>query len=280
MKHLKIVLVTHTNKTLRTIRMLANELKWKLYTKKNALLHKENCDVLVLFGNIGTTLYNTLLYKIYPKTVINKQPAVLNAINKLKTFNILSQVPEINLPEFTQNPLVASKWLEKPGTIVVGRELLTGSQGKGIQIITNPNTEFNLPLYTKYIKKYLELRVHCVCCNDNHTETYVQEKRRRKNFAGTINQYVRNVKNGWVYCTHVYSVKGDAIHEKAIIQAKAAIKALELTYGAVDIVYNKLQDKCYVLEVNTAPRIVGSTINFYAKAFNLLIKDISNDTTA
>ena len=48
------------------------------------------------------------------------------------------------------------------------------------------------------------------------------------------------------------------------IQACACIN---LNYGAVDIIYNKKQNKCYVLEINTAPGLINQTANLYANNF-------------
>ena len=45
-----------------------------------------------------------------------------------------------------------------------------------------------------------------------------------------------------------------------------AIKVLGLDFGAVDIIYNKQEDKWYVLEVNTAPGIYGTTLDKYVNA--------------
>jgi glutathione synthase/RimK-type ligase-like ATP-grasp enzyme len=46
----------------------------------------------------------------------------------------------------------------------------------------------------------------------------------------------------------------------------AAVSALGLDFGAVDIIWNEREDKCYVLEVNTAPGLQGSTLENYANA--------------
>ena len=46
----------------------------------------------------------------------------------------------------------------------------------------------------------------------------------------------------------------------------AAIKALGLDFGAVDIIYNEAEDQHYVLEVNTAPGLEGTTLQKYTEA--------------
>lgn len=48
--------------------------------------------------------------------------------------------------------------------------------------------------------------------------------------------------------------------------ALAACNALGLESGAVDIIWNEKENKCYVLEVNTAPGICGITTKKYTDA--------------
>ena len=46
-----------------------------------------------------------------------------------------------------------------------------------------------------------------------------------------------------------------------------------LDFGAVDLIWNEHENKCYVLEVNSAPGIEGTTLQQYVTAF---AKDIKN----
>ena len=43
--------------------------------------------------------------------------------------------------------------------------------------------------------------------------------------------------------------------------------AIDLQFGAVDIIWNEKENKCYVLEINTAPGLVGTTLTKYTEAF-------------
>jgi D-alanine-D-alanine ligase-like ATP-grasp enzyme len=47
----------------------------------------------------------------------------------------------------------------------------------------------------------------------------------------------------------------------------AAVAAVGLDFGAVDIIWNQTQDRCYVLEINTAPGLCNTTCQKYAEAF-------------
>jgi len=48
----------------------------------------------------------------------------------------------------------------------------------------------------------------------------------------------------------------------------ASVMALGLDFGAVDIVYNENDNKAYVLEINTAPGLSGTTLEKYVEVFS------------
>jgi D-alanine-D-alanine ligase-like ATP-grasp enzyme len=76
-----------------------------------------------------------------------------------------------------------------------------------------------------------------------------------------VNFKIRSYENGWVFCRENIQ-KPDDLEAVSI----AAVSAIGLTFGAVDVIYNEKQNKCFVLEVNTAPGLTGTTINSYATA--------------
>lgn len=109
--------------------------------------------------------------------------------------------------------------------------------------------------FVKYQKKKNEYRVHVF----NGSVIDITQKKKRKGV--TVDTKIRNYHNGWVYCRDdVY------IPEGIELLAIRTIKALNLHFGAVDIIWNELQNKCYVLEVNTAPGLTGTTLERYADA--------------
>ena len=79
--------------------------------------------------------------------------------------------------------------------------------------------------------------------------------------------YVRNLANGWVFCRDNV-VEPDGLRDAAV----SACAALGLDFGAVDIIWNERENKCYVLEVNTAPGLQGTTLENYANAIAAWIK--------
>lgn len=180
------------------------------------------------------------------------------AVNKLKTFVILDD-NKIPIVDYTAEKDTAQGWLNQ-GHTVIARATLNGFGGQGIDIIT-PDMELpNAVLYTIYKKKKHEFRVHVI----RGEVVDVTQKKKRKNTP--IDTKIRNFKNGWVYCRSDIHIS-DALKHLAL----NAVEALNLEHGAVDIIWNELLDKYFVLEINTAPGLVGTTLETYTNAF---IKDI------
>ena len=185
---------------------------------------------------------------------LNHPSSVLAAINKLETFNILSNV-NINVPEYTSSRLRANDWISE-GTLVVGRGSLKGHSGEGIILLSNEVHEaLHLPLYVKYKKKRSEYRVHVF----RDTVIDIQEKRKERGFdRNELQARIRSHENGWVFCRDDLNIP-DSLEQIA----KDSINALGLDFGAVDIIYNERENKCYVLEVNTAVGMEGETAQIY-----------------
>ena len=181
---------------------------------------------------------------------INNPLSTRVAGNKLLTFQALQQAGNVNIPEFTYERNIAAAW----GTTIVARGTLTGHSGIGISICNVGEDIPVVPLYVKYIKKQKEFRVHVIFGK----VVDIQQKKKREGFENA-NFQVRNHANGWVYCR-------ENITEPAGLRDNAlnAVAALGLAFGAVDIIWNEKQNKCYVLEVNTAPGLEGSSVKMYA----------------
>jgi hypothetical protein len=151
----------------------------------------------------------------------------------------------------------AREWLNDNRT-VVARQVLTGYGGAGI-VVVPPGQELPpAPLYTKYVSKMSEFRVHCV--GDEIID--VQRKAARRDVPpDRINWQVRNHGNGFIY------VRGDVKAPRDVLdQALAAFRHTRLDFGAVDVLWNQKGQKAYVLEINTAPGLEGQTLTNYSNA--------------
>lgn len=199
--------------------------------------------------------------------VLNKPAAVRNAVNKLTTFHKLEEA-RVNIPTFQTEPPTAQ---QRRNTIWLARQTLTGSAGEGIVVIRPDDA---LPqqaqLYVKYIKKLVELRLHVV----RDEVILVTQKRKRDGAEQDANQkLIRSYDNGWVHAVHDQTIE---ITEEMQIQALNAVQALNLDFGAVDMVIDKDTNVPYVLEVNTAPGISGeSTIEAYKNAFTKAYQELT-----
>lgn len=225
-------------------------------------------DVIINWGNgrVPDWNYNNVI-------MINPPDKVARAGNKLLAFNMMEGTTPI--VSHATNPVNARAWLQEGHKVVV-RHTLRGHSGEGIELLTGAETPVPLaPLYTKYIKKNREYRVHVFRYDykngyplsegePHYSVVDVQQKLKRQDTpTEEVNYQIRNHHTGWIYA------RQDIDIPVCIIEAaKAAVRALELDFGAVDIIYNERYNTCYVLEVNTAPGLSGdTTFNTYVDQF-------------
>ena len=189
--------------------------------------------------------------------VFNKPEAVGIASNKLLAFKELDKAG-ISIPVATTDKEKAKELFE--GKDVVCRHKLTGHSGEGIEIIGKREWIPDSKLYVEYIPKTQEYRVHVV----KEQIVDIQRKARDKGVPDEeVNWKVRNHKNGFVYARE----GGIELPEHTKYMCIKAVASLGLDFGAVDLVYNEKRDRYYVLEVNTAPGLFGTTLERYVEAF-------------
>jgi len=197
--------------------------------------------------------------KVGHQRVVNK----LDFFESVEAHNKLSPAKHVNIPEWTTDPKVVCSWIDTEDKVVVARTILNGHSGAGIKLLGGDNTHVvtYAPLYVQYKKKKHEYRVHIF----NSEVIDVTQKKKRRD-AEFIDTKIRNHKNGWVYAREDVTEPQD-LRE----QAQRAMLAVSLKFGAVDLIWNQLENKCYVLEINTAPGLVGTTLTNYVQA---ILKDI------
>lgn len=225
----------------------------------NGLYSPKKNHIIVNWGNGQTPKWEGKVVGAF----LNRPNRTLNAINKIKAFSLMGKAG-VSIPEWTTDKAVAASWLDD-GAKVIARKTVTGTQGKGITIIDNKEDLHPAPLYTKYKKKKQEFRVHVFLGQ----VIDVQEKRKRKGVEA--NALIRTEGNGWVFCRGGVKLEGeqrDKIHNEAI----NSVLAVGLDFGGVDIIWNEHEKKAYVLEVNSAPGIEGTTVEVYAKALSRVLE--------
>ncbi len=197
-------------------------------------------------------------------TLLNSTKAVSLAANKFFTFSSLSGADVPTVP-WTANLAVAKEW-QAAGSIIVVRTLLTGHSGAGI-IIVEPGEDLpEAPLYTRYVNKVREYRVHATKLDVVDTQQKIRDP--------------AQVPKSWKIRSHdngfIFKRNGIALSVARDELAVKAVQTLGLDFGAVDIIEDKV-GQFYVLEVNTAPGLEGQTIVAYQQALSELANYATNN---
>ena len=182
------------------------------------------------------------------------------ASNKLESFSRIKEKPYC--PSFFTDKESAIKAMEEGVEQIVCRTILNGHSGNGIIIADKPEDLVDAPLYVEYIPKKDEYRIHVAFGK----AFFVQRKARSKDVPDDkVNWKVRNHANGFIYQHNDVTPHLDVINA-----AIDAVDALLLDFGAVDVIWNDKKAKAYVLEVNTAPGLQGTTLEKYKEVFEVL----------
>jgi glutathione synthase/RimK-type ligase-like ATP-grasp enzyme len=206
-------------------------------------------DLVVNWGNSSP---GNLPVNCRESILLNHPECVLHASNKLFAFMRLRE-GGVSTPRFAITPEEAKDWNR-----VVCRSRLRASGGAGI-IIKGKGEELpEAPLYVEYIPKDGEYRAHVFM-----GEVIAFQKKVRAT-GGNADPLVRNHSAGWVYSRNVEAAP--EIRGMVCSQAIAAVSAINLSFGAADVIYSRKKNAAFVLEVNTAPGIEGSTVLDYANA--------------
>lgn len=241
----------------------AKSLADSLSTQLNAKVRRVRPDCLYkptprsLIVNYGASQWPA--WTPLSRTWLNKPSAVAVASNKLSAFRRFSE-ENIACPEWTTSQNQATDWMNL-GSLILCRTMLNSHSGRGIILAStdlDQRTVLPAPLYVKYKKKRKEFRVHVF----NGRVIDVQEKRKARDaLDNPLRNFIRNHDNGWVFCRDSITCP-DGLHSLAV----DACRSLGLDFGAADIIWNESENKCYVLEVNTAPGLEGTTLTNYTNA--------------
>lgn len=235
---MKLYIFAH-NKASEGAKLLAQKLEAKRIKHDGSSFRPARTRLVINWGSSG-------LPAGIGDAVLNRNSG--RASNKLEAFNALKEAG-VCVPNFTTTKAEAT-W-----ELGLARTILNGSSGRGILLWNRGEQIPDAPLYVEYIKKKHEFRVHVLRGNVIH----VQQKKLKNGFEANK---IRSHDNGYVF-----AVNDIQVPENVKSQAVAAVAALGLDFGAVDVVYNAKQERAYVLEVNTAPGLCDTTATKYAEAF-------------
>jgi glutathione synthase/RimK-type ligase-like ATP-grasp enzyme len=189
--------------------------------------------------------------------VINHPDHVARASNKLSAFAAMG-FRNVPIVPYTPDLNVAQEWIQG-GSAVVCRTITRGSGGRGIEVAETLDQLVNAPLYTRYVKKESEWRIHIVGGGVSDIQRKVRDNRVPDD---QVDWRIRNHDRGFIFQRH------DINPPVQVVSAAAeAVAALELDFGAVDVIYNAHYQQAYVLEVNCAPGLEGTTLENYINSF-------------
>jgi glutathione synthase/RimK-type ligase-like ATP-grasp enzyme len=212
----------------------------------------------------GDVIVNWGLVDVLPHaTYLNPPSAVELAADKLATFKCLTAHGIATPNHQTFKPTGSDLWL--------ARTTLHGHSGDGI-VLATPDQLPSAPLYTQHIPKVAEYRAIVV---NGQVVDFKQKLKRRpysdENPTGHVGEHHPHV---WSY-DNGYIFAREGIERPADLDTISinTMQALGLNYGALDIIKSE-DGKLYILEVNTAFGLDGSTTSLVASAIQRLIYEL------
>lgn len=183
--------------------------------------------------------------------LLNSPSAVGRCVNKRTFFQHIGTMTGVDW--YTSKEDAIRAMIDRRVKMVC-RTSLTGSSGAGIVIARDASEVVDAKLYTVYVPKHLEYRLHVF----DGEVVAVQQKRRRNGYEqGSRDEaLIRNAGNGWVYAVD----NVDPVPSLAITRAVRCVGAAGLDFGAVDIIIGRDDGVPRVLEINTAPGIESPTV--------------------
>ena len=230
---------------------------------------------IVNWGNSTTDLSQLPSVKVF-----NKPANVRTASHKLD-FKAISAENEgaslpVCIPDWTTSVAEARRWYSD-GHDVVCRHTLQGHSGDGLELVKYDDDVIasravpKAPLYTKYVKKRDEYRVHVV----QGVATFVQRKARERGSESLVNYQIRNHSNGFIFVTQDLNP-----HKSVIAEAVNAVNALGLDFGAVDVIWNERRKVATVIEVNTACGLTSPlSIQRYTHALKVMVTGVGSQVS-
>jgi hypothetical protein len=225
--------------------------------------HPRRADQVINWGN-GSLDRDSRMSGVH--NMLNHPRDVSTWSNKLMAFNHCASVGlQESIPPYTTDREVAQSWLDEESRVIV-RHTLHGNSGTGIEVINHGDTLPTAPLYTKYVKRKSEWRIHFIRGAEGTLEYMYQQKRRRKDTPDAqVDWQVRNYKNGFIYAIDEIDVIPD-MHLKRVGKLIHTATEGNLDFGAADVVFaSKASGGQFILlEINTACGIESPTLaEFY-----------------
>ncbi len=202
------------------------------------------------------------VFRVHPARVAEKARRLArkffsvtqNPLNKIEQFQRFHD-RGVSHPQFARDENAARVLACKT---LFARTLVNSTNGRGIVEFDRDVAVYpRAPLYTEYIPKKAEYRFHVF----NGEVIDIQQKKKKRGFENERDTRIRNLANGYIYCRDGVNPPAGAAD-----LAVRAVEACGYLYGAVDLIYNERRNQSYVLEVNSRPGLMGTTLEKYADA--------------
>lgn len=229
----------------QSAKALATALEGKVLKHVGSKYRPKRGDVVVNWGS-GLDMAG----RFGPATVLNVD--VTTAQCKLKSFKAFQEA-DVRVPEFWTD----KKDIPDDAFPVVCRTKLRGHSGDGIVIAKDVGELVNAPLYTRYIKKKDEYRIHVI-----GGQGFFCQRKARKLDNENPNWQVRNLAGGFVFV----EVEENDVPADVLAVATLCTAALGIDFGGVDVMWNEREGRAYALEVNTACGLEERTAEKYKAA--------------
>jgi glutathione synthase/RimK-type ligase-like ATP-grasp enzyme len=185
--------------------------------------------------------------------VLNKKKAIELARDKYNSLIVLKKAG-IEVPKISQNPSdLKFPFLARKSHHQEAKDLFLCLQSRDTIQAKKSGADY----YIQYVPTKKEFRIHII--NDKIVKVF----EKIPSYDDKMITFVRN--NAFA------SFKTTDFDEANKIALKA-VKILGLDFGAVDIILGD-DNKLYVLEVNTAPRLNSNTLEIYVEEFTKLLKE-------
>lgn len=222
-------------------------------------------DIVINWGRSGVQVYDDRV------VLINSRRAVGICADKRVTLTALS--------DYNESDIVRPIPIYRPGsprmTPVVARTELTGHSGSGAVLIRPEDELIEAPLYTKYVEKAAEYRVHGFLSHNGGFSCMVTQKRKRRGseVAEGSSSFIRSHENGWIHSVN----NVDPVSPQVLLTIGEMFGHIGLDFGAADLCQSTDGD-WYLLEINTAAGLGQTSVkNFYINNFTRVIKEIRGE---
>lgn len=200
--------------------------------------------------------------------VINRPESVAICSNKLTFFNHMSS-SDVRIPDFTDqaDEVLTDNYDRSPSKVTwVSRGKLQGHSAEGLELIHGGEQDIpEAKLYVRYVPKKQEYRVHVF---DGEVLDVQRKARNTEVPDDQVNWQVRNHQNGFIFARN----EDHTPPQDVLDQSVKAVNHCGLDFGAVDVIWNDKESQAYVLEINTAPGLTGSTLESYVNAIREKVK--------